>query len=120
MAGNGSLNLEHDLLGLCQSMVDYVVIDSLSDRVMRSHPSLKGISSEALKNVIDRTADARLKVIYSVRTIKSIKNRQVLGYSNWSNLGMISRGAKSLITGSLMRSKVQMAESWNGYTNLAS
>lgn len=87
MAGNGSLNLEHDLLGLCQSMVDYVVIDSLSDRVMRSHPSLKGISSEALKNVIDRTADARLKVIYSVRTIKSIKNRQVLGYSNWSNLG---------------------------------
>jgi hypothetical protein len=87
MAGNGSLDLEHDFLGLCQSMGDYVVVDELSDRIMRSHPSLKGISSEALKNVIDKTANARLKVNYSVRTVKSIKNRQFLGYSNWSNLG---------------------------------
>ena len=86
MAGNGSLNLEYDLLGLCQSMNDYVVLDSLSDRVMRSHASLKGISSEALNNIIKKTSRAKLKVNYSVRTIKSIKNRQFLGYSNWSNL----------------------------------
>ena len=87
MAGNGFLELEHDLLGLCQSMGDYVVIDSLSDRAMRSHPSLKGISSEALNNIIEKTSSARLKLQYHVRSIKAVKKRQYLGYSPWSNLG---------------------------------
>ena len=87
MAGNGSLNLEHDLLGLCRSMGDYVVIDSLSDRTMRSHPSLKGISSGALNEIIEKTSQARLKLNYHIRSIKTEKKRQFLGYTPWSNLG---------------------------------
>ncbi|WP_155303619.1 hypothetical protein [Desulfosarcina widdelii] len=97
MAGNGSLDLEKDLVGLCHAMNDYVVIDSISDRVMRSHPSLKRLSSAELYNVIDRTSTARLKVNYSVRTIRaSKKNRQFLGYSNWSNLGTDQQFSKLL------------------------
>lgn len=86
MAGNGSLNLEHDLLGLCHSLAEYVVIDSLSDRVMRSHPSLKGISSGALNEIIEKTSRARLKLNYHIRSIKTQKKRQFLGYTPWSNL----------------------------------
>jgi hypothetical protein len=53
---------------------------------MRSHASLKGISSAALKDIIEKTAHARLKTSYSIRTIKADKKRKILGYSTWSNL----------------------------------
>ena len=86
MEGNGSLKLDNDLLGLCLRLKDYVGIDVVSDRAMRSHASLKGLSSSALKDIIEKTSCARLKVSYSIRTVKTDKKRKILGYSTWSNL----------------------------------
>lgn len=86
MEGNGVLNLDNDLLGICLRLKDYVTINAVSDRAMRSHASLKGISSAALKDIIEKTARARLKVSYSIRTVKTDKNRKILGYCIWSNL----------------------------------
>ena len=81
------LDLESDLLGLCQSLRDYVIIDEVSDRTMRLHESLKGISSAALKEIIEKTSCARLKLNYPIRTIKTVKKKQFIGYSTWSNTG---------------------------------
>jgi len=86
LKGNGLLNMDNDLLGICLKLKEYVTIDALSDRVMRSHASLKGIFSAILKDIIEKTVHARLKVSYSTRTAKSDKNRKILGYSTWSNL----------------------------------
>jgi len=86
MEGSGSLKLDNDLLGLCLRLKEYVTVDAVSDRTMRSHASLKKISSAALKDIIEKTARTRLKVSYSIRTAKIDKNRKILGYSTWSNL----------------------------------
>ncbi|MGV7223233.1 MAG: hypothetical protein ACQ9MH_17100 [Nitrospinales bacterium] len=86
MEGSGSLKLENDLLGICLRLKKYVSIDAVSDRAMRSHASLKGISSAALKDIIEKTAHARLKASYSIRTVKADKKRKILGYNTWSNL----------------------------------
>ena len=86
MEGNGSLKLDNDLLGICLRLKEYVNIDAVSDRAMRSHASLKGISSAALKDIIEKTSRARLKASYSIRTVKIDKKRKILGYKTWSNL----------------------------------
>ena len=87
MTGNGNApDLEHDLLGLCQGMGDFVVIDEVSDYTMRSHPSLSGLSSIDLNRIIEKTSQVQLKIQYSLRSIKTFKKTQAFGYIPWSNL----------------------------------
>lgn len=86
MGRSGSFNLDNDLLGICLRQKDYVNINTVSDRAMRSHASLKGISSATLKDIIEKMSCTRLKVNYPIRTVKTEKKKKIIGYSIWSNL----------------------------------
>jgi hypothetical protein len=84
--GSSSVQLENDLLDLCRSMQDYAIIEEVSDRQMRKHPSLKGISSAELFEIIKKTSKARLKTNYPVRSLKRKGKKTFIGWETWSNL----------------------------------
>ena len=67
-------------------MADYAIIDSISDRQLRKHPSLHGITSAGLFEIIDKTSKVQLKMNCPVRMIQSKGRRKFLGWDNWTNL----------------------------------
>ena len=80
------VDLTSDLFGLARSYSDYLTIDSISDRQLRKHPSLHGITSAGLFEIIDRTSKAKLKTSNSIRMIKTKGRSKFLGWDNWTNL----------------------------------
>jgi hypothetical protein len=81
-----SANLTSDFIGLVHSYREYAIIDTISDRQLRKHPSLHGITSAGLFQIIDRTSKAKLKMNYPTRMIQSRGRRKFLGWDNWTNL----------------------------------
>jgi hypothetical protein len=80
------IDLTSDFFGLVRGYGDYLAIDSVSDRQLRKHPSLHGITSAGLFEIIDRTSKAKLKTNYPVRMIQSRGRRKFIGWDNWTNL----------------------------------
>jgi hypothetical protein len=81
-----SARLLSDLIEVCQALRDYIIIDEISDSEMRKHPSLRGISSLNLLNIIDKSSNTKLKIIHPLRMIKGGSKQKHLGWSNLSNL----------------------------------
>jgi hypothetical protein len=80
------VDLTSDLFGLIRSYTDYLTIDTVSDRQLRKHQSLHGITSAELFEIIDRTSKTQLKVNYPFRMIQSRGRKKYLGWDNWTNL----------------------------------
>jgi len=80
------VDLTSDSFGLVQGYGDYITIEDISDRQLRKHPSLHGITSAGLLEIIDRSSQAKLKTSYPVRMIQSRGRRKFLGWDNWTIL----------------------------------
>jgi len=50
---------------------DYIEIEAISDRTMRSHPALKSLSSKTLYRIIDNTAHVNIKTRYPIHIVKN-------------------------------------------------
>jgi hypothetical protein len=85
-----SRQLQSDLIEVCQALRDYVIIDEISDIEMRKHPSLQGISSVNLLNIIEKSSNTKLKTMLQLRMIKGNKKKPYLG---WSNLSILDESA---------------------------
>jgi hypothetical protein len=83
---NGLLQLTDGRIELFQRLKNYTLIEEISDIEMRRHPSLKGITSSGLNEIISRTSQVKLKTIYQIRSIKENKKRKYFGWITFSNL----------------------------------
>ena len=73
-------------IDLFQQLNDYTIITAISDVQMRKHPSLNGLSSKKIFEVIDKTAKAKIKTEYPLRVIKEKGKRKILGWESISNI----------------------------------
>jgi hypothetical protein len=80
------VNLEKNQFEVSRHFRDYSVIDRIGDSEMRKHPSLAQLSSNALNEVIVRTAGAKIKTIYPVRVLRVKGKQRYFGWVNLSNL----------------------------------
>jgi hypothetical protein len=65
---------------------DYALIQEISDRQMREHPSLSRLSSKELHEVIERTAGCFFKTIYPVRILDDSHRKKRFRWFYLSNL----------------------------------
>jgi len=78
--------LTDNRIDLYQQLMDYTVIPEISDAEMRKHPSLKGLSSAKLYEVIEKSSRARIKTDYPLRVVKENRKRKMLGWTSLTNL----------------------------------
>lgn len=69
-----------------QQLRDYTIITAISDVEMRKHPSLNGLSSRKLCEVIDKSSKARIKTEYPLKVVKENGKRKMLGWNSVTNL----------------------------------
>jgi hypothetical protein len=81
-----AVELTDHRIDLYQQLKDYTVIPEISDADMRKYPSLKGISSAKLYEVIEKSSRVKIKTDYPMRVVKENGKRKMLGWISLTNL----------------------------------
>jgi hypothetical protein len=78
--------LKRNPLLFAPNFQDYALIQEISDRHMREHPSLSRLSSKELHEVIERTAECMIKTIYPIRILDNAHRKGRFRWFYLSNL----------------------------------